>query len=185
MSLPNSTLHAGGLRGRLARAGDAIAQLCLIVAALCLAAIVGINGANVVFRYALSSAWSWAEEAMLYLMVLMVFTGAVAATWRGAHLQLDILLLRLPPAWRRAAIVLAALCSLAVLGTLSAASWKVVALLYRFGQKSAALEFPMWMAQGCVFAGFVLIAAMIVLRLVTFGPVLPRSELQDHAGQAS
>lgn len=172
------------LRHGLSRLGDLVAQLCLVVAAACLVAIVAINGLNVLIRYVASSAWSWAEEAMLFLMVLMVFAGAVAASWRAAHLQLDILLVRLPAVWRRAAIVLAALGSVAVLGVLSASSWQVVSLLYRFGQKSAALEFPMWIAQGCVSAGFVLIAAMIVLRLATFGPAMPKSEIQALTEQA-
>jgi TRAP-type C4-dicarboxylate transport system permease small subunit len=166
------------MRPALERVGDLVALACLVIASVSLFTIVGINGANVLIRYAFSSAWSWAEEAMLFLMVLMVFAGAVAATWRGAHLQLDILLERLPPAWRRAAILLAAALSVALLGVLSASSYTVVALLYRFGQKSAALEFPMWIAQGCVSAGFVLIALMILLRLATFGPTMPKSELQ-------
>lgn len=172
-----------GLRHRLARLGDTLAQACLVVAAICLFTIVGINGANVLFRHVLASAWSWAEEAMLFLMVLMVFAGAVAASWRGAHLALDILLERLPGALRRAAISTIALVSVIVLAVLCASSFKVVALLYRFGQKSAALEFPMWIAQGCVCAGFALIALMIVLRLVTIGPVMPKSELQVLAEQ--
>jgi TRAP-type C4-dicarboxylate transport system permease small subunit len=177
MSSVSSPLPTGSLR-RLERFGDLLAQTCLVVAALSLFVIVGINGANVFIRYVFSTAWSWAEEAMLFLMVLMVFAGAVAATWRGAHLQLDILLERLPLPWRRATIVLAAALSVAVLGVLSASSYQVVSLLYRFGQKSAALEFPMWIAQGCVSAGFVLIALMIVLRLATFGPTMPKTELQ-------
>jgi TRAP-type C4-dicarboxylate transport system permease small subunit len=170
-------------RRRLASFGDLLAQLCLIVAAVCLFAIIAINGANVVFRYVLSAAWSWAEEAMLFLMVLMVFAGAVAASWRGAHLALDMLLERLPVALRRAAILAMALFSVAVLAVLAASSFKVVSLLYRFGQKSAALEFPMWIAQGCVCAGFVLIALMIVLRLLTVGPVMLKTELQSFSEQ--
>jgi TRAP-type C4-dicarboxylate transport system permease small subunit len=167
------------MRSALARFGDLLAQICLVIAAAALFAIVAINGANVVFRYVLGAAWSWADEAMPFLMVLMVFAGAVAATWRGAHLQLDILLERLPPAWRRAAILLAAAISVSVLGVLSVSSVQVVSLLYRFGQKSTALEFPMWIVQGCVSAGFVLIALMILLRLATSGPVMPKSELAD------
>lgn len=172
-------------RRLLIRFGDLLAQLCLIAAAACLFAIVAINGANVVFRYVLSSAWSWAEEAMLFLMVLMVFAGAVAASWRGAHLALDMLLERLPEALRRAAILVMALLSVTVLAVLTVSSFKVVSLLYRFGQKSAAMEFPMWIAQGCVCVGFALIALMIVLRLLTVGPVMPKTELQVMAEQQS
>jgi TRAP-type C4-dicarboxylate transport system permease small subunit len=169
------------LRRLLERFGDLVAQTCLVVAAIGLFTIVVINGGNVVSRYFLGMAWSWADEAMLFLMVLTVFTGAVTATWRGAHMQLEMLLEPLAPRWQRAAIIFAAFFGVAVLGVLSSSSYQVVSLLYRFGQKSSALEFPMWIPQGCVSAGFVLIAMMTLLRLATFGARMSRSEFQGLA----
>jgi TRAP-type C4-dicarboxylate transport system permease small subunit len=169
------------LRKRLERIGDLVARTCLVVAAIGLFIIVGINGANVVSRYFFGMAWSWAEEAMLFLLVLAVFAGAVTATWRGAHMQLEMLLERLPPRWQRVAIIFAAFSGVAVLGVLSASSFQVVSLLYRFGQKSTALEFPMWIPQGCVSAGFVLIAMMMLLRLAAFGARMSTSEFRGLA----
>jgi TRAP-type C4-dicarboxylate transport system permease small subunit len=168
-------------RKLLRRIGDVVAQACLVVAAISLFIIVGINGANVVSRYFFGMAWSWAEEAMLFLMVLTVFAGAVTATWRGAHMQLEMLLERLAPRGQCAAIIFVALFSVAMLAVLSSSSYQVVSLLYRFGQKSAALEFPMWIPQACVSAGFVLIAMMILLRLATFGGRMSRSEFHGVA----
>ncbi len=115
---------------------------------------------------------------MLFLMVLTVFAGAVTATWRGVHMQLEMLLDRVATRWQRAAIIFTAFFSVAVLGVLSLSSYQVVSLLYRFGQRSSALEFPMWIPQGCVFAGFILIAIMILLRLAAFGARMPKTEVE-------
>jgi TRAP-type C4-dicarboxylate transport system permease small subunit len=79
------------------------------------------------------------------------------------------------------AIIFAAFCGVAVLGVLSASSFQVVSLLYRFGQKSTALEFPMWIPQGCVSGGFVLIAMMMLLRLAAFGARVSTSEFRGLA----
>ena len=49
---------------------DGIAHACLVIAALSLLCIVAINGANVVARYLFGSPFSWAEELMLFLMIL-------------------------------------------------------------------------------------------------------------------
>lgn len=165
----------------LIRIGDFIANACVVIATIALFIIVLINGLNVFSRYFLGDAWSWAEEAMLFLMVLLVFAGAVAVTWRGGHMRLDIFIERMPPAYRKAAIVATGLFSAAILGLLALNSFRVVSLLFRFNQKSAALEFPMWIPQGCVLAGFVLIAFMILLRLAAYGATLPKSEAEALA----
>lgn len=150
----------------LESAGDLIARLCLIVAAICLFIIVGINAVNISSRVFFDYAFSWAEEAEVFVMILSVFAAAVAASWRGAHMKLEMFVNRLPPATQRAVIILVTLGSAAILLVLSTASYKVVSLLYMFGQKSASIDFPMWIPQGCVLASFVLMAFMMVLRLV-------------------
>ena len=67
--------------GALHRLGDLTAQVCNFVAALALGAIVVINGANVLCRYVFGFAFPWAEELMIFLMILIVFAGAAAVTW--------------------------------------------------------------------------------------------------------
>ena len=85
----------------ISRLCDGVAHACLVIAALSLLCIVAINGANVVARYFFGRAFSWAEESMLFLMILGVFSGAVAVTWRNLHIRIDTLVERMPPALRR------------------------------------------------------------------------------------
>lgn len=158
--------------------GDGISYACLVFAAVTLFVIVGICGANVACRHFAGFAFSWGEEAMLFLMVLMIFAGAIAAAWQGGHMHLDMLVRRLPPVWQKSAIIVGALISVVLLLTLSSASLQVVSTLYGFDQRSVALNLPMWIPQGGVIVGFVMMAVMIVLRLIVFGAQLPKTEAE-------
>jgi C4-dicarboxylate transporter DctQ subunit len=153
------------LLSALEAVGDLIARTCLIVAASCLFIIVGINAVNISARVFFNYAFSWAEEAEVFVMILSVFAAAVAASWRGAHMKMDMLVNRLPPTSQRAVVVLITLFSAGILLVLSTASYKVVSLLYMFGQTSASIDFPMWIPQGCVLVSFILMALLMVLRL--------------------
>jgi TRAP-type C4-dicarboxylate transport system permease small subunit len=148
----------------LHRIGDAIAQVCAIVAAAALSIIVIINGMNVVNRYVFGRAFAWAEEMMIFLMILIVFAGAVTVTWRNAHIRIDLLVEHLPPAARRIAAGVVGVSALVVLAVLDQVSFRIVSMLYAFDQRSLALEVPLWIPQGFVSVGLLLIALMLVLR---------------------
>ena len=146
---------------------DGIAHACLVIAALSLLCIVAINGANVVARYFFGSPFSWAEELMLFLMILGVFTGAVAVTWRNIHIRIDTLIDRLPPTLRRVVSVIATLASIAILSIVMVASFRLVALLASMDQRSDALHAPSWIPQSFVTIGLGLMALMMLAKLVT------------------
>jgi TRAP-type C4-dicarboxylate transport system permease small subunit len=146
---------------------DGIAHACLVIAALSLLCIVAINGANVVARYFFGSPFSWAEELMLFLMILGVFTGAVAVTWRNLHIRIDTLIDRLPSTLRRVVSVIATLASIAILSIVMVASFRLVALLASMDQRSDALHAPSWIPQSFVTIGLGLMALMMLAKLVT------------------
>jgi C4-dicarboxylate transporter, DctQ subunit len=145
---------------------DGISHACLVIAALSLLGIVVINGANVVMRYFFGSPFSWAEELMLFLMILGVFTGVVAVTWRNLHIRIDTIVDRLPPPWRRAVSVVASLASIGILAVVVVASSRLVALLQEMDQRSDALNAPSWFPQSFLTVGLTLVALMMAARLV-------------------
>jgi TRAP-type C4-dicarboxylate transport system permease small subunit len=145
---------------------DGISHACLVIAGLSLLGIVVINGANVVLRYFFGSPFSWAEELMLFLMILGVFTGAVAVTWRNLHIRIDTLVDRLPPAWRRTVSVVATLVSIGIIAVVVVASSRLVALLQEMDQRSDALNAPSWIPQSFLTIGLTLVALMMAARLV-------------------
>jgi C4-dicarboxylate transporter DctQ subunit len=145
---------------------EALTQVCLAIAAMALLAIVAINGANVVGRYFFGRPFSWAEELMLYLMILGVFSGGIAITWRNMHIRIDTVIERTSAQVQRIARALAAVISIAVLVTVTVASYGIVALLKYFDQRSDALDAPMWIPQGFVTAGLALMAVLMAVKLV-------------------
>jgi TRAP-type C4-dicarboxylate transport system permease small subunit len=148
------------------RLGDAVAGIGVALAALALIGIVAINGVNVVARYAFGSPFSWAEELMLYLMILGVFAGGVAITWRNQHVRIMTIIERAPRAIQRPAHLLAALACIVVLATVTVASFRLVSLLASFDQRSDALQAPMWIPQSFVTIGLGLMAVLMAVRLL-------------------
>jgi TRAP-type C4-dicarboxylate transport system permease small subunit len=159
--------QVGPPAGLVDRLGDGLTRVCLGIAAMSLLSIVAINGANVIGRYFFGRPFSWAEELMLYLMILGVFSGGTAITWRNMHIRIDTLVERTSPQVQHVARVLAIVISIAVLTTIMGASYGIVALLKSFDQRSYALNAPMWIPQGFVTAGLALMALLMAVKLVT------------------
>lgn len=160
-----SDLNARG--GRIGRIGDAVCQVCLVVAAIALLAIVAINVANVTGRYVFGSPFTWAEELMLYLMILIVFTAAPVAAWRNQHIRIETLIDHTDPAIRRWLIVIAAVISIVILALVAGAGYRIVAMLFLFDQRSDALHLPMWIPQAFLVGGLALTAAIIAAALLS------------------
>lgn len=156
----------GRPQGLIDRLGEGLTQLCLAIAGVSLLCIVGINGANVVARYVLRAPFSWAEELMLFLMILAVFTGAIAVTWRNLHIRIDAFIDRASPTIRRAALVIGTLVSIAVIVTVTIVSTRIVMLLYDLEQRSDALHAPSWIPQSFVAIGLGIIALLMGVKLV-------------------
>ena len=145
--------------------GTRIADIGLWAGAAALLAIVAINAVNIILRYFFRTPLSWAEEAMLYLMIFGVYVGAVSVAWQQAHIRIDAILDFAPPARRRILQILSTLVLAAVLVPVVFASFRVVNLLFEFDQRSDALHLPMWIAQSVVPISLLLIVVMSLLRI--------------------
>jgi TRAP-type C4-dicarboxylate transport system permease small subunit len=144
---------------------EGITHICLTIAGLSLLSIVAINGANVTARYGFGLAFSWAEELMLFLMILGVFSGGIAVTWRNAHIRIEAIVERLPAALSHPVRMIVAVASIIVLTVVMVASFRLVSLLYSMEQRSDALSAPMWMPQSFVTIGLGMMVLMILARL--------------------
>lgn len=153
---------------RLLRLGNMVAYVSTFIAGIALGSIVVINGMNVIGRYFFSCPISWAEESMLYLMVLVVFSAVAAVTWKGAHIKIELLLDMFPAKARRIAAATSAALTIVISLVVAVSSLDVVSQLLAFDQRSDAMEFPVWIPQSAVLVGLLLIAAMTALRLIVF-----------------
>ncbi|MGE0715777.1 MAG: TRAP transporter large permease subunit [Alphaproteobacteria bacterium] len=87
-------------RPGLVRAIDAISDLGGLIGALALAAMTAIVVYEVASRYLLNAPTTWVTEISTYLFVAIVFLGLGAAQRANAHVQVEVLLNSLSPAWR-------------------------------------------------------------------------------------
>ena len=144
---------------------DVVARLCTCVAGLLLVGIVIINGMNVFSRYVMSAGISWAEESMVFMMTASVFIGAIPVTWERVHIRIDALVQAFNGGARLAIECLAALITAAVLLPVGWLSFSVVLKLYRFDQRSDALDLPVWIPQATVPISLLLIPLVMALAL--------------------
>jgi TRAP-type C4-dicarboxylate transport system permease small subunit len=148
------------------RCGDLLTRACLTVAAASLLCIVAINGANVIARYLFGSPFSWAEELMLFLMILSVFTGAIAVTWRNMHIRIDTFIDYAPPLVRKIAMGIGAAVSISAIAVVVHASANIVSLLHQLDQRSDALDLPSWIPQSFLTVGLGTIALLMAVRTI-------------------
>ncbi len=130
---------------------------------------VGINFANIIGRYFLSVSLSWAEEAMLFLMIGCVFLGAAPVGWMGRHIRMDVVVSLLPERGRKAFELLSDLVTIATCIAIAIFAWPVMTMLAELDQRSASANIPLVIPQAAVPLGLVLMAALIAVRLYVHG----------------
>jgi C4-dicarboxylate transporter, DctQ subunit len=139
------------------------------IAGITLFASVLLNFANVIGRYFFSVSISWAEEAMLFLMVGCVFFGSCAVAWQNRQIRMDVILGMMPPKVRELLNLLAELAFIATAVTLTVFAWPVIADLAAFDERSEAANFPLVIPQGMVPLGLAVMAILVAVRLLTRG----------------
>jgi C4-dicarboxylate transporter DctQ subunit len=152
-------------RAALQWLGNRTAFIGLWLAAAALLVIVALNGLNIVLRYFFAAAFSWAEEAMLFLMIFSVYAGAVSVAWYQAHIRIDAVINMAPPAYRRALNIVSTLVLAGFLIPVVLASYRVTGMLFEFDQRSDAMHLPIWIPQAVVPVAMLLIVVMSLLRM--------------------
>jgi TRAP-type C4-dicarboxylate transport system permease small subunit len=93
------------------------------VVALMLVLMSGTVFGNVICRYFLDASLAWYEEVSRFLLIWIVFLGAVIAYIRGDHLGIDVLLIFLPARYKQIVIVAADVLVLAALAVMFQGGW--------------------------------------------------------------
>lgn len=137
-----------------------------IMSALCLLGGIVLNFVNVVGRYFFMHAISWAEEAMLYMMIASVFLGAGAITLRGAHIRMDLFVHWMPRRLRIALDIVGQVIFLITATVLIWLSYPVIAQLVSFGQVSDALRLPMAIPHSVIPIGLFIMILAVFARLI-------------------
>jgi C4-dicarboxylate transporter DctQ subunit len=146
--------------------GNRISGLGLSVAAVGLILVVAINGANVVARYVFRSPFSWAEEAMLYIMIASISWGASAVAWRQVDICIDAFVSLTTGRLHRILRAIASLISIAIMFLLFILSSRTALSMFNFDQHSDALRLPMWIPHSVFAFGLLLVFLMMAARLL-------------------
>lgn len=70
---------------------EVIEKICFVLAAVLLVGMLFSLSVQVISRYVFNTGFAWTEESARYMMVLMVFVGAVVCTKQGVHVAVDAL----------------------------------------------------------------------------------------------
>jgi TRAP-type C4-dicarboxylate transport system permease small subunit len=97
---------------------DGLCKVLEGVIALALALMVVLVFGNVVLRYGFNAGITVSEELSRWLFIWGTFLGAVIALHRHAHMGVDMVVRRLPPALQRACLVLGHLLMLGIVAML-------------------------------------------------------------------
>src|SRR6266705_6681418 len=89
------------MRSILRRVMDALYLACAVIAGVALVLISAVIPWAVFTRYVLNSAASWPEPMAVLLTIVLTFFGAAACYRLGSHMNVTLLVDKLPPGWRR------------------------------------------------------------------------------------
>ena len=157
------------MREVLRRGAAALMAVLRVAAGTMLVASVGINFANIIGRYVFSVSLSWAEEAMLFLMIGCVFFAAGPVGWMGRHIRMDVVVSMLPPRARWAFELFSDLVTIATCILIAVYAWPVITMLAELDQRSDTANIPLVIPQAVVPVGLVLMAVLIAVRLYVHG----------------
>lgn len=135
-----------------------------VVAGVMFLVATAINIINVIGRYLFSTPVFWAEEILVFIVVWTVFFVAGSITYRGAHLNMDLIYSNLP-AFGKLAVNIAITATLIVCTLFTAfESWKIVALHYHNHGVTAGTDIPLVIPTSALLFGFSFIALAAIVR---------------------
>ena len=133
------------------------------VVAILLVAMSGIVFGNVICRYFLEASLAWYEEVSRFLLIWIVFLGAVIALIKGDHLSIELLSLVLSPRACRMAVILSDILVLAALAIMFQGAWDMAIDSLNSGWLASSVPIP----YGWVYmVGPVSAALMVVQTLI-------------------
>ena len=151
----------------LVRGAHALMAVIRIVSGALLVGSVAVNFANIIGRYFLSVSIPWAEEVMLFMMIGCVFLNCGLVGWSSRQIRMDAFVSMLPPALRS---IVELVCEIVLMATsllLAILAWPVVSMLAELDQRSQAANIPLVLPQAMMPIGFLLMAILIAVRLLT------------------
>jgi TRAP-type C4-dicarboxylate transport system permease small subunit len=139
-----------------------------LIAGVLFMVAVSINIINVVGRYIFSEPIFWAEEVLIYVVIWTVFIVAGSVTYRGAHLNMDLLYSNMRPQFRLVVNVVIAVTLVASTMFTAFEAWNIVALHIRNHSVTAGTNIPLAIPIAALAFGFGFIALAAIVRVRSY-----------------
>lgn len=138
------------------------------VAAVFMFAIMMIVFCDVIMRYAFNKPFSWAYDLIsIYLMTGIFFLVLSEAYASNAHVSVDILQQKFPPAAKRLSEIVTCIVGIVVFSLIAWLGWLRAVDAFKAGDVMAgAIPWPMWPSIGLVPLGAGVITVRLALHLV-------------------
>jgi len=164
---------------------DLYFKLLKLLIVLCMVAMIVLVFGNVVLRYAFNSGISVSEELSRWFFVWMIFLGALVALKDRAHLGMNSLVKRLPPAGKRACLVISHLLMLYICGLIVSGSWQQAVINLDVVAPASGLSMALFYAAGLVFGVSATFILLYELYLALFGKLADDELVMVEASDAS
>jgi TRAP-type C4-dicarboxylate transport system permease small subunit len=112
------------------------------VVAFLLVAMSGIVFGNVICRYFLNTTWGWYEEVSRFLLIWIVFLGAVICLIKGDHLSIDLLSIVFSPRVCRKFAILTDVLVLVALAIMCQGAWDMAIDSLQSGWVASSVPIP-------------------------------------------
>ena len=126
---------------------------------------VAINFVNVITRHFFGFALFWAEEIMVFGVIWSTAVAAIAITFNGDHMRMDLFSARLPSPWREFVNGLAALLFICVGAFAAYQSYAVVSAFARTGMVSITMALPLTIPHSALLVGLSLMVLAVIVRV--------------------
>jgi TRAP-type C4-dicarboxylate transport system permease small subunit len=163
---------------------DLYFKLLKLLIVLCMVAMIVLVFGNVVLRYAFNSGISVSEELSRWFFVWMIFLGALVALKDRAHLGMNSLVKRLPPAGKRACLVISHLLMLYICGLIVSGSWQQAVINLDVVAPASGLSMALFYAAGLVFGVSATAILLYELYLALFGKLADDELVMVEASDA-
>jgi TRAP-type C4-dicarboxylate transport system permease small subunit len=137
--------------------------------------------ANAFGRYVLHAPIIWAEEVLGYVLVWVVYLGAVEVTRDDRHLSMDLITHALNARWRRPIELLRNLVFLAVCALIT---YQAIGSISEFSHYSQIAGLPMNVLHAVIPVSFVLMFFLVVARCIRIVSMVDEDTEQSQAIEA-
>lgn len=158
--MPSETVAAASRAASISLIMDK--ALSYVVALLLVAMSFTVFG-NVVCRYFLDASLAWYEEVSRFLLIWIVFLGAVIAYIKGDHLGIDVIFMVLRPKYQRMVVLVADALVLMCLAIMFQGGWDMAIDSLESGWVASSVPIPYgWVYMvGPVSAALMFVQAVI------------------------